>query len=141
MDGADLLSFMGQQTRLMELLITRADDLFDRYMIDEITLAIEDGYTSAEACGENDRPIIDERPNFEANGINDIAKRKLLRNLSVTLDDRPNNGHYELQQSCTVPAMGAKAMQQQQAPPKSGKNILTRNAAKRDRNRSVCVIS
>lgn len=30
LDGADLLSFMGEQTRLLELLITNADLLFDR---------------------------------------------------------------------------------------------------------------
>lgn len=133
MHGADLLSFMGQQTRLMDLLITKCDLLFDRYMIDEITLAIEDGY-SAESI--QDEPI-DLRPNFEINGENEIVKRKLLRNLSVTLDNRYNNNgssnvngkngaNYELQTSSTMPIVSG-----------AGK----RNGVKRQRNRTICLLS
>lgn len=148
MDSADLLSAMGEQTRLLSLLITHADQLFDRYAIDEIMLAIEDGSGEAEA-GE---PTLNLRPDFDVTGA-DWERRKLLRNLSLTLDNLCDattaepvleasrngngNGHgrfYDLQNSYTVPTMSSAqsdGMGQQQ-------KILK---MKRSKSRAACVLS
>lgn len=147
-NGADLLSFMGEQTRLLELLITNADLLFDRYTLDEIMIAIEDGYPLRD--GE---PTLNLRPDFDsmlsgsAAGVDDFERRKLMRNLSLTFDNvfeastgYEGNGnssarrHYELQNSSTVPAITSARSDGTVTMPRLQK-------MKRSRSRAVCVVS
>lgn len=161
LSGADLISFMGEQTRLLELLIVHADLLFDRYTLDEIMIAIEDGY-SPDALRE-DESTLNLRPNFDvlvADG-REFERRKLLRNLSLTLDNLceasettmpaaptaalANNGekngngvrHYDLQNSYTVPVMGMNVAQSDGT--MGGHQKMMK--MKRSRSRAVCVVS
>lgn len=110
-------------------------------------LAIEDG------CGDAGEPTLNLRPDFDVS-VFDLERRKLLRNLSLTLDNlceatlmepletekpahehRNGNGRfYDLQNSYTVPAMTSAqsdGIAQQQ-------KVLK---MKRSRSRAVCVIS
>lgn len=151
LNGADLLSFMGEQTRLLELLITHADLLFDRYTLDEIMIAIEDGY-SADMLRDGE-PTLNLRPDFDSMlgggsmGGDDFERRKLLRNLSLTFDNvfeasnNNDNGdtvtvrrHYDLQNSSTVPAMTTAQSDGTVGRPRIQK-------MKRSRSKAVCVVS
>lgn len=144
MDSADLLSFMGEQTRLLELLIINADELFDRYPIDEIMIALENGTGE-----ENGEPTLNQRPNYDLM-LGDDEPR--FRNLSLTLDnlceatnaevalqsrhnnEKNGNGrHYDLQNSSTVPTMTSA----------QSDGMVQRKVKrmKRSRSRAVCVIS
>lgn len=151
LNGADLLSFMGEQTRLLELLITNADLLFDRYTLDEIMIAIEDGYP-ADSLREGE-PTLNLRPNFDSMlGGADFERRKLLRNLSLTFDnvfeaacnEENGNGkgngnavrrHYDLQNSSTVPAMNSAHSDG------TVTNKQRLHKLKRSRSKAVCVVS
>lgn len=150
MDSADLLSFMGEQTRLLEMLIINADTLFDRdqYQIDEIIIALEDGTGE-----ENGGSTLNQRPNYDLM-LGDDERRKLFRNLSLTLENlceatnaevamsqqsrngNPKNGNgrnYDLQNSFTVPTMTSA----------QSDGIVPRKAMKmkRSKSRAVCVLS
>lgn len=141
-----MLSFMGQQTRLMELLITHVDLLFDRYTIDEIMIAIE--YSSESLL--DGEPALNLRPGYDlTNGGHELERRKLMRNLSLTFDNvfEGSNGgggvaiegnaprrNYDLQNSYTAPVMGA----QSDSTIARRKNLKQNAAIKRDRR---CVIS
>lgn len=146
MDGADLLSFMGEQTRLLELLITHADLLFDRYTLDEIMIAIEDGYHP-----EDGEPALNLRPDFDSmlgdgnrvGGPGDFERRKLMRNLSLTFDNvyeasgGAENGHavrrnYDLQNSSTVPVISYA---------QSDGTVPRIQKMRRSKSRAVCVVS
>lgn len=140
MSGADLLSFMGDQTRIMELLIVHADELFDRYEIDEIVIAFD-------GCSENGQTTLNKHPmwnsfgNSRENILADKERQKLLRNHSLELGDGPYGGHdemprwnYNLQNSATVPAIGCA--QSDGTIPKSKIRKM-----KRARSKAVCVVS
>lgn len=146
LNGADLLSFMGEQTRLLELMITNADLLFDRYTLDEIMIAIEDGYPGDSL--RDGEPTLNLRPDFDSMlGGADFERRKLLRNLSLTFDNVfeaacNENGHsvrrhYDLQNSSTVPDM--KSAHSDGTVTNGNKQRLQK--MKRSKSRAACVVS
>lgn len=153
LSGADLLSFMGEQTKLLELLITHADAIFDRYTLDEIMIAIEDGYP-ADSFRDGESTL-NLQPDFDSilggtvgrrgARADDFERRKLLRNLSLTFENvfeatnAEQNGdsvrrHYNLQNSATVPAITSA----------QSDGTVTRQRVqkmKRTRSKAACVVS